>query len=102
MDKQHAAILKNKAAEAGISMKLMLETVLRETWPETFRIADEQLTLDRAKGVARNNLLHGEPDEIINIEEFIKARVLEREKAIAEQDAEEALARLARQTSSTS
>jgi len=95
IDKHHAFILKNKAAEAGISMKLMLETVLKETWPETFRVADEQLTLARAKAVARNNLLHGEPEEI-NIEEFIKARVLEREKAIAEQDAEEALARLAR------
>ena len=48
VDKHHAYILKNKAAEAGISMKLMLETVLREMWPETFRIADEKLDLDRA------------------------------------------------------
>jgi hypothetical protein len=48
IDKHHAYILKNKAAEAGISMKLMLETVLREMWPETFRIADEKLDSDRA------------------------------------------------------
>ena len=47
IDKHHAYILKDKAAEAGISMKLMLETVLREMWPETFRIADEKLDLDR-------------------------------------------------------
>jgi hypothetical protein len=48
IDKHHAYILKDKAAEAGISMKLMLETVLREMWPETFRIADEKLDSDRA------------------------------------------------------
>lgn len=102
IDKHHAFILKNKAAEAGISMQLMLESVLREMWPETFRAADEQLALDRAKATVRNNHLYDEPDEIINIEGFIKARVLEREKEIAEQDAEEALALLARQTPATS
>ena len=48
IDKHHVYILKDKAAEAGISMKLMLETVLREMWPETFRMADAKLEADRA------------------------------------------------------
>ena len=48
LDKHHALVLKAKAAEAGISTKLMLESVLRETWPETFRIADEKPDADRA------------------------------------------------------
>ena len=48
LDNPYAYILKNKAAEAGISKRLMLESVLREKWPETFRIADEKLEADRA------------------------------------------------------
>ena len=92
-------ILRGKAEEQGVSMKHMLETILRDTWPSEFKRVDEHNELVRTKLAKRqeerNNLLHGEPEEI-NIEEFIKARVLEREKAIAEQDAEEALARLAR------
>ena len=48
IDKHYSYILKCKAVEAGISKSLMLESVLREKWPETFRIADEKLEADRA------------------------------------------------------
>ena len=58
IDTHHAFVLKAKAAEAGVSMKLMLESVLRETWPEAFRIADERLEARRASfsnGARRHN-----------------------------------------------
>ena len=56
LDKHHALILKAKAAEAGISTKLMLETVLREKWPETFRIADENPNADLSSFCKRHYL----------------------------------------------
>ena len=61
IDKHHAYILKNKAAEAGISMKLMLETVLQQTWPETFKIADSKLEDRRARFASKS--LTTDPDE---------------------------------------
>jgi len=87
-------ILRVKAKEQGVSMKVMLETALRDTWPSEFKLVDEQNELIRI-GIAkrheeRNRRLHGEPQEI-NMEECVKARILQRELAIAEQDIKEAL-----------
>jgi hypothetical protein len=88
-------ILRAKAKEQGVSMKVMLETVLRDTWPSEFKCVDEHNELLRMRIAIRveerNRKLHG-PIMNINMEDFIKAKILEREAAIAKQDAEEALA----------
>ena len=61
-------ILRGKAEEQGVSMKHMLETILRDTWPSEFKRVDEHNELVRTKRQEeRNKLSHGEPEEI-NIE----------------------------------